>query len=139
VLTLVHRLYPMYFGRHQDEDFPESLENDRQALSFWARLIKLLLENGASPYTTCTYNHCRGFERTWPSAFHTVADVIKDVFQKILPEEASALLRLLEQKKMEYDMISIEGGRGKRRLEEEYYHESNKRRRYAGNNGRKSA
>ncbi|KAE9368296.1 hypothetical protein N431DRAFT_443748 [Stipitochalara longipes BDJ] len=133
VLTQVHQRHPMYFEEYGD--FTKSSESDKLWISFWARLTKLLLENGASPYTTCTYNHFRGYG-TLSSSWHTVEDVIKDAFQKRSPEEASALLRLLEQKKLDYDNIFTEGRRGKRRLEEEYYHESAKGRRYAGNNGK---
>jgi hypothetical protein len=98
-----------------------------QTLRFWASVIKLLLEHGASPYTTCTYNH---FFVDKITGIHSVADVIKDAFQKLLPQEASALLQLLEQKKLEYCKPSEEGKGYKRRLVEEC-RESDKRRKGA--------
>jgi hypothetical protein len=64
------------------------------------------------------------------TGIHSVADVIKDAFQKLLPQEASALLQLLEQKKLEHCKPSEEGKGYKRRLVEEC-RESDKRRKGA--------
>jgi len=67
----------------------------------WVEVFAMLLRYGANPHTTCTKNHLisqahgtHGNRRKINS--HKVADVISDVFQYHLPQEAAELKRMIE-------------------------------------------
>lgn len=55
-------------------------DNTPQALKTWTRVTRLLLESGASPYTTCTHNHWYMVdEKGVVKHNHTVLDVISTI------------------------------------------------------------
>lgn len=90
LLTSIHQL-----GNFSRDDLDLSKE--------CAHLMKLMLERGASPWTTCTYNHQLEKPNDGTSEHpHTVEAVIQYVFVEWLPEIAAELARLVSEKKKEW-------------------------------------
>ncbi|KAF4627148.1 hypothetical protein G7Y89_g11005 [Cudoniella acicularis] len=93
-LSMVHKTQWRFKFSDVDKTSSSTLKN-------WAHIFKLLLEYGASPFTTCKMNHkvCQGntHDRNSGTAPHSVRAVIIDVFDHWLPFEGAELRLLLDE------------------------------------------